>query len=359
MLVDDRSSTVSMPELPLLGVLPGTGGLTRLVEKRYVRRDRADYFATKAEGIGGRKAVEWGLVDEVVPRPRWEQAVSDRASEFSARSTRPADAAGIALTPLAKQRDDDRIGYDHVTTVLDRVAGTAEITVSGPQTAPPTTVDGIREQGAGFWPLAMTRELDDLILDLRTNETEVGTWLLRTAGQVEGVLAYDRLLLANSDDWLVNEIVLYLRRTFKRLDVTSRSLIALVEPGSCFAGTLLDALAADRSYHLFGVFEETDPAAEPGAIVVGEMNLGPSPMGNGLTRLHSRFYGDAKGLAAVESKVGEVLLADDALSLGLVTFAPDDIDHLVGGGPDCGGGASEFQPGRAEWDGGKLPVRRT
>ena len=327
MLVDDRSSAVSMPELPLLGVLPGTGGLTRLVEKRYVRRDRADYFATKAEGIGGRKAVEWGLVDEAVTRPRWEQAVRDRATELSARSTRPADARGVALTPLAKQRDDDRIRYDHVTAVLDRVAGTVEITVNGPSISPPTTMDGIRERGAGFWPLAVTRELDDLILDLRTNETEVGTWLLRTAGRVDLVLAYDQLLLANRDDWLVNEIVLYLRRTFKRLDVTSRSLIALVEPGSCFAGSLFElALAADRSYHLFGVFEEKDPAAEPAAVVVGQMNLGPLPMGNGLTRLQSRFYGDGKGLAAVERRVGEALLADDALSLGLVTFAPDDID---------------------------------
>ena len=327
MLVDDRSSAVSMPELPLLGVLPGTGGLTRLVDKRHVRRDRADYFATKAEGIGGRKAVEWGLVDEVVTRPKWEQAVGDRAIELSARSTRPADAAGIVLTPLAKQCSDERIGYDHVTAVLDRVSGTAEITVSGPPTEAPTTVDGIREQGDGFWPLAVTRELDDLILDLRANETEVGTWLLRTAGRVERVLAYDQLLLANRDDWLVNEIVLYLRRTLKRLDVTSRSLIALVEPGSCFAGTLLElALAADRSYHLFGVFEDADATADPAVIVVGEMNLGPLPMGNGLTRLQSRFYGDAEGLASVETRAGEELLADDALSLGLVTFAPDDID---------------------------------
>ncbi len=359
MLVDDRSSAVSMPELPLLGVLPGTGGLTRLVDKRYVRRDRADYFATKAEGIGGRKAVEWGLVDEVVPRPRWEQTVGDRAAEFSSRSTRPADAAGIALTPLAKQRSDERIGYDHVTAVLDRVSGTAEITVSGPSTEAPTTVDGIRGQGAGFWPLAVTRELDDLILDLRTNETEVGTWLLRTAGRVERVLAYDQLLLANRDDWLVNEIVLYLRRTLKRLDVTSRSLIALVEPGSCFAGTLFElALAADRSYHLFGVFEDEDPTADPAVIVVGEMNLGPLPMGNGLTRLQSRFYGDAKGLASVETRAGEA-----AAGRRRVVAGPGHLragrHRLVGGGPDRGGGASELQPGRLERDGGELPVRRS
>jgi benzoyl-CoA-dihydrodiol lyase len=321
MLVDDRSSAVSLPELPLLGVLPGTGGLTRLVDKRHVRRDRADYFATKAEGLGGRKAVEWGLVDEVVPRPVWDQTVRDRAVEIAARSARPADAAGIALTPLVKRVEPDAIGYDHVTCRLDRSAGTAEILVRGPSEPAPSTVEGIR---TGFWPLAVTRELDDLILDLRTNEPEVGTWLLRTQGSPESVLAYDRLLLQNTDDWLVNEIVLYLRRTFKRLDVTSRSLLALIEPGSCFAGSLLElALAADRSYHLEGAL---DDAQEPAVIVVGEMNLGPLPMGNGLTRLQSRFYGDDKALATVESRAGQPLAADEALALGLVTFAPDDLD---------------------------------
>jgi benzoyl-CoA-dihydrodiol lyase len=324
MLVDDRSSAVSLPELPLLGVLPGTGGLTRLVDKRHVRRDRADYFATKAEGLGGRKAVDWGLVDEVVPRPVWERTVRERALEIAARSNRP-PSHGIALTPLPKQRDDDQIRYDHVTCVLDRTAGTAQIMVGGPRTEVPSTVDEVRELGAAFWPLAVTRELDDLILDLRTNETELGTWLLRTAGRVDAVLAHDRLLLDHADDWLVNEIVLYLRRTLKRLDVTSRSLIALVEPGSCFAGSLLElALAADRSYHLAGVLD--DDAQEPAVIVVGAMNLGPLPMGNDLTRLRSRFYGDDKALSTVESRVGQELAAADALELGLVTFAPDDID---------------------------------
>jgi benzoyl-CoA-dihydrodiol lyase len=339
MLVDDRSAAVSLPELPLLGVLPGTGGLTRLVDKRHVRRDRADYFTTKAEGLGGRKAVDWGFVDEVVPRPVWYQTVGDRAVEIAARSTRPARPAGIALTPLAKHRDQDEIRYDHVTCRLDRSAGTAEITVCGSAVPAPSTVEDIHAQGAAFWPLAVTRELDDLILDLRTNEPELGTWLMRTQGSPDSVLAYDRLLLENAGDWLVNEIVLYLRRTFKRLDVTSRSLLALIEPGSCFAGSLLElALAADRSYQLDGVFDDPhlpavrepavrEPAVrEPAVIAVGEMNLGPLSMGNGLTRLQSRFYGDDKALATVESHIGRELAAADALSLGLVTFAPDDLD---------------------------------
>jgi benzoyl-CoA-dihydrodiol lyase len=326
MLVDDRSSAVSLPELPLLGVLPGTGGLTRLVDKRHVRRDRADYFTTKSEGLAGRKAVEWGLVDEAVVRPAWEKAVHDRAVELAAHSARPEGAAGVALIPLSKQREGERISYEFVSAAMDRETGTAEITVRGPATDPPSTVDEIVAQGAAFWPLAVTRELDDLILDLRNNELELGTWLLRTRGSASLVLAYDDLLTAHREHWLVNEIVLYLRRTLKRLDVTSRSLLALIEPGSCFAGSLLElALAADRSYHLFGVFEE-EPDAQPAAVVVGAMNLGPLTMANDLTRLQTRFYGDKTALATVEGRAGDELLADDALALGLVTFAPDDID---------------------------------
>jgi benzoyl-CoA-dihydrodiol lyase len=327
MLIDDRSSAVSLPELPLLGVLPGTGGLTRVVDKRHVRRDRADYFATRAEGLGGAKAVQWKLVDEAVPRAKWDQTVAQRAGELAARSPRPAGTRGIALTPLDKQRDDDHIGYPHVTAALDRAAGTATITVSGPGQDPPATAARIHEQGAAFWTLAVARELDDLILDLRTNELELGTWVLKTAGDSARVLAYDRLLLDNGGDWLVNEIVHYLKRTLKRLDVTSRSLIALIEPGSCFAGSLLElALAADRSYMLFGVFEEIDAAAAPATVTPGEMNLGPLPMGNGLTRLQTRFLGDDAALAAVAGQAGQPLEADAAEQLGLVTFAPDDID---------------------------------
>jgi len=327
MLVDDRSSAVSLPELPLLGVLPGTGGLTRVTDKRHVRRDRADHFATKAEGLAGKKAVAWRLVDEAVPRGAWDATVAERAAELAERSDRPYDSSGIALTPLDKTRTDDAVTYRYVAATLDRAAGTAEITVTGPADDPPGDAVGVQAWGADFWTLAMTRELDDLILDLRTNEPELGTWLLRTRGDAARVLAYDRLLLDHAGDWLCREITLYLKRTLKRLDVTSRSLIALIEPGSCFAGSLLElALAADRVYQLAGVFEEIDPDAEPATVTVDAMNLGPLPMGNGLSRLAARFYGDDEGLAAVREAAGKPLEAEDAERLGLVTFAPDDID---------------------------------
>jgi benzoyl-CoA-dihydrodiol lyase len=329
MLIDDRSSSVALPELPLLGVLPGTGGLTRVTDKRHVRRDLADYFSTKSEGVGGKKAVQWRLVDEAVPRGAWPQTVVERAAELAGRSTRSAnaDARGIELTPLARTRTDAEISYQHVSVRLDRERGVVEITVKGPAAEAPDGIAAVHQQGAGFWTLAMTRELDDLILDLRTNELELGTWVFRTSGEPELVLAHDRLLLDHADDWLANEIIGYLKRTLKRLDVTSRSLLALIEPGSCFAGSLLElALAADRSYQLAGVFEDRDPEAEPAEITVGPMNLGPLRMGNGLTRLQTRYLGDEKGLAAVEKLVGESLQAEDAERLGLVTFAPDDID---------------------------------
>ena len=327
LLIDDRSATVSLPELPLLGVLPGTGGLTRVTDKRHVRRDLADYFSTRPEGLGGSKAVAWRLVDEAVPRSAWGETVAARAAEFAARSSRPVGATGIELAPLSKTRSDETVTYGHVSARLDHARGVAEITISGPSQRPPADAAGIREQAAGFWPLAMTRELDDLVLDLRTNEGELGTWILRTEGDPALVLDYDRLLLASQGDWLVNEIVQYLKRTLKRLDVTSRSLLALIEPGSCFAGSLLElALAADRSYMLAGVFEDEDPGADPAVIAVGEMNLGPLPMGNGLTRLQTRFAGDPDALAAAEKHARQLLQAEDAERAGLVTFAPDDID---------------------------------
>jgi benzoyl-CoA-dihydrodiol lyase len=324
MLIDDRSSAVSLPELPLLGVLPGTGGLTRVVDKRHVRRDLADYFSTRPEGVTGKKAAAWHLVDEVVPRTAWEQTVKDRARERAEASPRPADTNGIELTPLAKDRSEDAIRYRYVDATLDRERGVAEITIHGPEADPPAN---IHEQGEVFWTLAMTRELDDLILDLRTNEPELGTWVLRTQGDPENVLAHDQLINDQSD-WLANEITGYLKRTLKRLDVTSRSLIALIEPGSCFAGSLLElALAADRSFHLAGTrAEDADPNAEPATITVGTMNLGPLPMSNGLTRLQTRFLGDDKALAEAENLQGEPLEAEQAEYLGLVTFAPDDID---------------------------------
>jgi benzoyl-CoA-dihydrodiol lyase len=336
MLIDDRSSAVSLPELPLLGVLPGTGGLTRVVDKRHVRRDLADYFATKSEGLTGRKAVQWRLVDETVPKPAWDDTVAARATEFAARSARPVNAPGIMLTPLEKNRTDDVIEYRHVSATVDRGDRSARITVRGPDDGAPD-LDGARDQGAAFYPLALTRELDDLILDLRTNEPEIGTWVLTTTGDATRVLGYDRLLLENLDDWSVNEIVQYYKRTLKRLDVTSRSLIALIEPGSCFAGSLLElAFAADRTFQLAGLFEsaevssrpehDVDADPSPAAIVVDEMNLGLLPMANGLTRLQTRFLGDDDALAEVDKIRGDAVLAEDAERLGLVTFAPDDID---------------------------------
>src|SRR5690242_15523606 len=330
MLIDDRSSAVSLPELPLLGVLPGTGGLTRVCDKRHVRRDLADYFSTKPEGVGGKKAVQWRLVDEAVPRPRWDEAVAERAAELAARSRRPREAAGVPLTPLGKTRDDDAIAYTYVSARLDRDAGKVDISVKGPQDGPPASIDDARS--AEFWPLAVTRELDDLILDLRTNETGLGTWVFRTEGDPALVLAYDELLITNKADWFANEVLHYLKRTLRRLDVTSRSLIAAVEPGSCFAGSLLElALAADRSFQLAGVFETVDsntgdPDADPAAVTLGDLNLGPLTMSNGLTRLQTRFWGDEAGYEAAVKRKGEALEAEAAADLGLVTFAPDDID---------------------------------
>jgi benzoyl-CoA-dihydrodiol lyase len=327
MLIDDRSAAVSLPELPLLGVLPGTGGLTRITDKRHVRRDLADYFATRPEGVGGAKAVVWRLVDEAVPRSTWEQAVAARAAEFAARSSRPAGADGIKLTPLDKKRTNDAVIYPNLEARLDRAAGVAEITIAGPGRDPPADEAGLADQGAGFWPLAMTRELDDLILDLRTNEPELGTWIMRSRGDPGRVLAYDQLLLDHRGDWLVNEIIQYLKRTLKRLDVTSRSLIALIEPGSCFAGSLFEvALAADRSYQLDGVFEDEDPDADPATVTLGVMNFGLLPMGNEVSRVQIRFAGDEESVAKATERAGAPLLAAEAAELGLVTFAPDDID---------------------------------
>jgi benzoyl-CoA-dihydrodiol lyase len=342
LLVDDRSSVVSLPELPLLGVLPGTGGLTRVTDKRHVRRDLADYFSTKAEGLGGKKAVGWKLVDEVVPRARWQEVVAERARGSAETASRLPGGPAIELAELRKTTAhawataDDweaqhvtwEISYPHVSATVDVDRAVAVITVTGPSSDAPASMDGVYRLGAAFWSLAVARELDDLILDLRANQTEVGTWVFKTAGDASRVLSHDKLLIANYDgDWLAREIVLFWKRTLKRLDVTSRSLIALIEPGSCFAGSLLElALAADRSYMLCGVFQDIDPDATPAAVTVGPANLGPLPMGNGLTRLAARFLADPDAVAAVAKAAGEPLAAEDAERLGLVTFAPDDID---------------------------------
>jgi benzoyl-CoA-dihydrodiol lyase len=325
LLVDDRSAAVSMPELPLLGVLPATGGLTRLVDKRHVRRDLADVFATKSEGIGGKTAVEWRLVDEAVPRVRFAETVGERAAEaaaaMAAAAPRPAGARGVALMPVSRVVTEDALEYGTVTVALDRDLRAATITVRGPDADPPDTMDDV---DASIWPLAMIRDLDDAICHLRTNELEIGTWVLRTEGSPDRVLAFDAFLLDHADHWLAREIVAYLKRTLKRLDMTSRSLVALVEPGSCFAGSLLElALAADRTYQLDGVWDEDQT---PAALTVSAMNLGPLPMANGLSRLATRFFHEPVALHGVEARAGKPLLAGESAALGLVTFTPDDID---------------------------------
>ncbi|HXJ84345.1 MAG TPA: 2,3-epoxybenzoyl-CoA dihydrolase [Candidatus Methylomirabilis sp.] len=324
-MADDASTTVALPELPLLAVLPGTGGLTRLVDKRHVRRDRADFFCTLEEGIKGRRAVEWRLVDEVVPRSRLDEVTKQRAAELAARTDRPAAARGIALTPLARTIEDDRIRYRHVTCEIDRARGVAEITVAAPDTTPPADTKAVHTEGDAFWPLAVARELDDLILHLRTNEEEIGVWVLRTVGSAEALEGFDGLLLDQEGDWLVREVRLYLKRVLKRLDVSSRSTFALIEPGSCFTGTLLElALAADRSYMLDGAREgDTTP---PASVRLTGMNFGAFPMVNGLTRLQSRFLDEPSRIDDLKRRIGQDMDAQAAADAGLVTFTPDDID---------------------------------
>jgi benzoyl-CoA-dihydrodiol lyase len=328
LLIDDNSSAVSLPEVPLLGVLPGTGGLTRVIDKRRVRKDRADVFATRPEGSRGKQAVEWKLVDEVIPKRAWDETVAERAATAAATSNRPDGATGVALPPLQREEDADGIRYRHVTAVFQRRQGIVEITVHGPEGDVPDTVERVHELGADFWPLAMTRELDDLILRLRANELELGTWIVRTRGDVEDALAFERVIEEFSgSDWLVNEIRHYFKRTLKRLDVTSRSLIALIEPGSCFAGALLElALACDRQYMLDGLMEENDEEGSAAQIVLSSSNFGAFPMGNGIGRLASRFYGDDDHVAKLRQETGRRIEAAEAMEMGLVTDAPDDID---------------------------------
>jgi len=324
-MADDGSTTVALPEVPLLAVLPGTGGLTRLVDKRRVRRDRADYFCTLEEGIKGQRAVEWRLVDEVVPRSRLAEATKARATELAGRTDRPAGARGITLAPLERRIEGDRITYAHVTCAIDRERGVAEITVAAPATPPPADRAGIHAAGSGFWPLALVRELDDLILHLRANEEEIGIWVLRTTGAVDLVEAHDRTLQQHEADWLVREIRLYWKRTLKRLDVSSRSIFALIEPDSCFAGTLLElALAADRTFMLDGTRE--GDATKPATVRLTGMNFGPYPTVNGLTRLASRFLDEPGRVDDLKGRIGEDLDAAAAAEAGLVTFTPDDID---------------------------------
>ncbi len=327
-LVDDGSTAVSMPEVPLLAVLPGTGGLTRLVDKRGVRKDLADVVATRSEGVRGRTAQAWRLVDRVAPPSRFTDTVREAALAAAARSQRLPGGPGIQLPPLDRQVSDTMISYPNVTADIDRAAGLVTITVRGPADEAPPDANGMHSLGAAFWPLAMCRELDDLILWLRTNEVELGTWAIRTSGDADAVLRHERLVeAAAGEDWLASEIRHFLKRTLKRLDVTSRSLIALIEPGSCFAGPLLElALACDRQYMLDGVPEDSGDATAPAAIVLTAGNFGAYPMANGLSRLATRCYGEPGRLAKLEQETGRPIEAAEALKLGLVTFAPDDLD---------------------------------
>jgi benzoyl-CoA-dihydrodiol lyase len=322
-MADDANTAVSLPEVPLLAVLPGTGGLTRLVDKRKVRRDRADFFCTTEEGVKGQRAVDWGLVDEVVPRSRLMDAVRQRAAERASRTDRPRDARGVALTSLARTREGDRIAYTHVTCVIDRRRGVAEITVAAPMTSAPPDAAAAVAQGAAFWPLALARELDDLVLHLRTNEEAIGVWVFRTSGDADAVEAHDRLVLGHQGDWFLREVRLYLKRVLKRIDVSSRSVFALIEPGSCFVGTLLElALAADRSYMLDGT---TDDKPAP-TVRLTAANFAAYPMINGLSRLASRFLAEPGRVDDLKGRVGQDLDAAAASEAGLVTFTPDDID---------------------------------
>jgi len=323
LLVDDRSSAVSLPEVPLLAVLPGTGGLTRVVDKRKVRRDLADVFCTSEEGVRGRRAKEWGLVDDIAAKGRWAEAVADRAARLAGETRRPASGEGVKLTPLNRTIDDAGYHYDHVDVAFDRARGFVTITVKAPTDALPADGAAMQAQGTAFWPLAMARELDDAILLLRTNEPDLGLWVLKTTGEGCKVIAYDEAMIANQDHWFVRETIGMLRRTLSRLDVSSRSLYAIVEPGSAFAGTLAElAFAADRTYMLELIGEpENGPVLQ-----VGPANFGLYPMCNDLGRLQSRFLGNPAALAEVEALSGSAIPTGEAHDLGLVTFAPDDID---------------------------------
>jgi len=325
LLIDDRSSAISLPEVPLLGVLPGTGGLTRVVDKRKVRRDLADMFCTNPDGVKGERAKEWGLVDDIAVPAKFQDLVRARAQALVNDSTRPAAVKGIKLTPLARRVDDDGYHYKYVDVTFDRAARTVTLTVRAPEGDQPGTTDAIHAMGDQWWPVAMARELDDAILMLRVNELELGLLLLKTAGSPQAVLMSDEVMLEHRNDWLVRETIGQLRRTFARLDVSSRSVYAIIEPGSCFAGLLYElALAADRSYMLALPEEEGDSPTPK--IAVDEMNFGLLPAVNARSRLETRFSGNAQSMAGALEAKGKLLGPNEALELGLITVAPDDLD---------------------------------
>jgi benzoyl-CoA-dihydrodiol lyase len=324
-LADDGAAAVALPEVPLLAVLPGTGGLTRVVDKRKVRRDHADYFCTIEEGIKGKRAVQWRLVDEIVPNSKLEAKVAERAREFAASSRRNGNGKGISLGPLTRSFNDNGVRYGVVSVDINRSERIATISIQAPEASPPADIDGMIAQGSSFWPLQVARELDDAILHLRINELETAMLVFKSHGERANVLACDAFLEANKAHWLVNEIRQYWKRVLKRIDVTSRTLVTLVEPGSCFVGTLAELVfAADRSYMLIGR-KQGDNRAPP-TIELSAMNFGPYPMSHGLTRLQSRFQADPSDLERAQKRTGEALDAEAAEQLGLVTFALDDID---------------------------------
>ncbi len=330
MLIDDGNASVALPEVPLLAVLPGTGGLTRLVDKRKVRRDIADVFCTIEEGVKGERAREWRLVDELVPNSRFAETVRARATEFSTASDRPKDQKGVTLTPLLREISENSIRYDFLTAELDRNLQVATLTILGPREEAPPGADGAQAQGVNFWPLQLARELDDALLHLRLNEATIGTIVIKSEGDNDRVAGYDRLLSQHQAHWLIREIVMYWKRTLKRLDVTSRTLFTLIEPGSCFCGFLAELVfAADRSYMLDGEFEEHEREqllGKTATIRLSELNFGTLPMGNGLSRLETRFLGEPATLERARTLVGKGLSAPEALTAGLITYAPDDID---------------------------------
>ena len=314
---------MSLPEVPLLGVLPGTGGLTRVTDKRQVRHDLADIFCTSVEGVRGQKAKDWKLVDDIAKPTVFAQKVQQRALELAATSDRPADGQGVELTPLTRSVEADALRYSHVTVEIDRALRTAAFTIKAPSGVQPSDTTAIEAAGANWYALALGRELEDAILSMRTNELDIGVWLIRTEGDAAAVLAMDAVLLANKDHWLVRETIGLLRRTFSRLDVSSRSLFALIDAGSCFAGSLLElALACDRSYQL----ALPDDEARAPKVTVGEVNFGLYPMVTGQSRLQRRFYDESSAMDAVRAQLGQALDADAAFALGLVTSNPDDID---------------------------------
>jgi len=326
LLVDDRSSSVSLPEVPLLGVLPGTGGLTRVTDKRHVRHDHADIFCTSVEGVRGQKAVDWRLVDAIAKPAQFADAVAQHAQQLAAQSQRAGAAAkgqGVVLKPLHKKTAADSLNYEYVNIDIDRAKRTATLTVSAPKAAVPITIDAIELVGDSWYPLQMARELDDAILCLRSNELDIGTWLLKTTGDAALALQSDAVLVQHQAHWLVNETIGLLRRTLARLDVSSRSLFALIDEGSCFAGTLAElAFCADRAYML----ALPDAPEQAPHITLSELNMGYFPMVNHQSRLQRRFYEEAAPLEAVRAAIGKALNADQAMALGLVTAAPDDID---------------------------------